>query len=75
MLAERYKRKRYLDGYAIGYAQGYAQGLAEARAERVAEVHRNWSEWNRRRESAEEEGRPFTEPPPDIERASTNGSG
>ena len=55
MLAERYKQKRYEDGLAIGYAQG------------AAEVNRKWREWNRRRESAEEEGRPFDELPPRIE--------
>ena len=67
MLAERYKQKRFEDGLATGIARGVAKGSAD--------TNRNWSEWNRRREAAEEEGRPFTEPPPDIERASTNGSG
>lgn len=28
------------------------------------EVHRRWSEWNRRREEAESKGEAFTEPPP-----------
>lgn len=87
MLAERYKQKRYEDGIAVGIDKGRAEGRVEGRAEgrvegRVegraegrAEVQQEWAEWNQRRESALEEGRPFTEPPPDIERASTNGSG
>ena len=58
MLAERYKQKRFEDGLA--------EGLARA--------NRKWAEWNRRREAAQQEGRPFDEPPPDIERASANGS-
>ena len=83
MLAERYKQKRFEDGIAVGIDKGRAEGRvegrvegrAEGREEGRAEVQQEWAEWNRRRESALAEGRPFTEPPPDIERASTNGSG
>ena len=38
--------------------------VQEARAEAQQEVHRRWSEWNRRREEAESKGEAFTEPPP-----------
>ena len=36
----------------------------EARAEGREETQRLWEAWNERRESAEREDRPFTEPPP-----------
>ena len=57
MLAERWKQKRYEDGRAEGRAEGHVEGRADER--------RMWVEWNQRRESAEKEGRTFTEPPPD----------
>ena len=66
MLAERYKQKRFEDGIAVGIDKGVAKGSAD--------TNRKWAEWNRRREAALEEGRPFDEPPPDIEKASANGS-
>ena len=44
----------------------------EGRVEGRAEERLLWSEWNRRREEAEVNGFPFSEPPPD--RAQNNGA-
>ena len=54
VLAERYLRRRH------------AEGREEGREEGKAEERRLWSEWNNRRMEAEAEGRPFDEPPPDV---------
>ncbi len=51
-IAERHERR----GEARGIERGIAQG--EARATQ------RWKEWNQRREEAEAQGQPFTEPPP-----------
>ena len=48
MLAERYLKRRYVEGRAEGKAGGYEQV-------------RNWL---RRRDEAEAKGEKFTEPPP-----------
>lgn len=37
---------------------------AEGRVQGRAQMHREWSDWNRRRLAAEAEGRPFDDPPP-----------
>ena len=47
------------------------EGRVEGRVEGKAEERLLWSEWNRRREEAEANGFPFSEPPPD--RAQNNG--
>lgn len=52
MLAERYLRERYNKGKEVGREEG------------KEEADKVWSEWNRRREEAEREGRAFDEPPP-----------
>lgn len=43
----------------------YAKGLAEGRAEGRARERKRWETWNRARMAAEEQGREFTEPPPE----------
>ena len=58
MLAERYLRKRYEAGKAEGLKEGEERGVAQA-----WEV---WQDWNLRRLAAEKEGRPFNEPPPEL---------
>ena len=52
--------------------EGRVEGRVEGKAEGRAEERLLWSEWNRRREEAEANGFPFTEPPPD--RAQNNGA-
>ena len=58
---------------AFGAVEGTTMVLAElrkrlwreeARAEGREETQRVWEAWNERREAAERDGRPFTEPPP-----------
>ena len=58
MLAEKYLRKRYEAGKAEGLKEGEERGVAQA-----WEV---WQDWNLRRLAAEKEGRPFNEPPPEL---------
>jgi hypothetical protein len=43
-----------------------AEAAAEASAKAWVEADRMWREWNERRETAAQEGRDFTEPPPGI---------
>ena len=47
-------------------AEAVAQAVAEAVAEAVAQAHQEWADWNRQRLQAEEEGKPFNEPPPEF---------
>ena len=73
MLVERYLKARYFQGRAEGRSEGKAEGLAEGRSEGLAEgrsegaadERRKWRGWLERRATAEREGRPFDEPPPD----------
>ena len=46
------------------------EGRREGRAEAREEVQRAWEDWNERREAAERDGLPFTEPPPSRKEAS-----
>ncbi len=47
-----------------GRDEGRQEGLNEGRDEGRQEANRRWEAWNRRREQAAAEGRPFDEPPP-----------
>ena len=68
MLAERYMRERYNKGREVGREEGREEAARrareEGREEGRGEADRAWSEWNKRREEAEQEGRAFNEPPP-----------
>ncbi len=64
MLAERYLRERYEKGREEGLEEGLEKGRGEGREEGREEANMLWSEWNRRREEAERDGRAFDEPPP-----------
>ena len=48
--------------------QCYEQGLAKGRRETVA-VQKAWEGWNGRRETAQANNQPFTEPPPTLDLA------
>ena len=54
MLAERYLRRRFREGKEEGKAEG------------KAEANRLWHLWYERLKAAQEEGKPFNEPPPDA---------
>ena len=41
------------------------KAVAEAARKATVEQYRIWAEWNRRREEAAAQGRPFTESPPE----------
>lgn len=45
--------------------EGREQGQAEGREQGRAETNKAWREWLGRRETAEANGQPFNEPPPD----------
>ena len=44
--------------------EGREEGLEEGREQGREEANRAWETWNERREAANRDGRPFTEPPP-----------
>lgn len=83
MIAEIFKQQRYEAGYRRGYEQGYEQGYKEGyalgleearreireqgRREGVQAVQKAWEGWNGRRETAQANGQPFTEPPPTLD--------
>ena len=70
MLVERYLKSRYFQGRAEGKVEGRAEGKVEGRAEGKVEgaaaERRKWRGWLERKATAEREGRPFDEPPPDA---------
>ena len=78
MLVERYLKSRYFQGRAEGKVEGRAEGKVEGRAEGKVEgraegkvegaaaERQKWRGWLERKATAEREGRPFNEPPPDA---------
>ena len=82
MLVERYLKSRYFQGRAEGKvegrvegraegkvegrAEGKVEGRAEGKVEGAAAERRKWRGWLERKATAEREGRPFNEPPPDA---------
>lgn len=71
MIAEIFKQQRYELGYRRGYEQGIEEGRQEVRREGRREgaqaVQKAWEDWNGRRETAQANGEPFTEPPPTLD--------
>ena len=63
---ERARAEGRAQGRAEVYPEARAEGLAEGRVEGRAEERAQWTEWNRRREEAEERGERFAEPPPSL---------
>ena len=59
MIAEIFNQQRY--------ELGYRRGLEESRREGVQAVQKAWEDWNGRRETAQANGQPFTEPPPTLD--------
>ena len=60
MVLARWWWEVYLKRRDGKFREGYPEGHAEGRAE----THKEWVEWNRRREA----GEPFNEPPPSLNR-------
>ena len=58
MMLERAERR--------GREEGREKGREEGREEGQEETQQRWEDWLRRKESAEAEGRDFTEPPPNA---------
>ena len=73
LLAERYPRHRYEEGFKVGFEEGRIQGLAEVRAEdrefrrRQKRYSARLKAWDARRLKAKAEGEPFDEPLPDFD--------
>ena len=82
MISEMFKQQRYEQGLAqgielgreqgleLGLERGREQGLEEGRREDrqgAAAVQKAWEGWNGRRETAQANGQPFTEPPPTLD--------
>ncbi len=86
MLAQRYLRRRYLEGRAIGIMEGREEAMAEARAKARAEGREKeweeakaksdveWNAWFARFRQAQEWGEPFDEPSPSERAASDLGA-
>ena len=66
MIAEMFKQQRYEAGYRRGYELGLELGRQEGRQETAAQL-KAWEDWNGRRETAQANGQPFTEPPPTLD--------
>jgi hypothetical protein len=50
---------------ARGHAEGHAKGQAEGHAKGQVQRDREWRAWYERMQTAQREGRPFDDPPPD----------
>ena len=59
MISEMFKQQRYDLGHRRGLEQGIQQGIQTQQ--------KAWEGWNRRRETAQANGEPFTEPPPTLD--------
>ena len=68
MIAEMFKQQRYELGHRRGLEQGLEQGIQQGSQTQ----QKAWEDWNRRRETAQANGLPFTEPPPTLD-ATPNG--
>ena len=63
-LREEGRQEGLNEGLQEGRQEGLQEGRDEGRAEGLQQANRQWEAWNRRREQAAAEGRPFDEPPP-----------
>ena len=59
MISEMFKQQRFEAGRQEGDRLGYRRGRQTQ--------HKAWEDWNRRRETAQANGEPFTEPPPTLD--------
>ena len=71
VFAAIFRQKTRQEGREQGREEGREQGQAEGREE----MNIAWREWNRRREEAIAEGKPFDEPTPDSRNETNNGRG
>ena len=71
VLAKLYRDLVRQEGREEGLEEGREQGRGEGREE----ANRAWETWNERREAANRDGRPFTEPPPSQNGAHEQSSG
>ena len=61
---EEARREGRQEGRQEGHREGRREGRQEGRQEGREETQLAWEAWNQRRETAERDGLPFTEPPP-----------
>ena len=65
VFAAIFRQKTRQEGREQGREEGREQGREEGLAAGLEEANAAWHEWNRRREEAVAEGKPFDEPTPD----------
>lgn len=75
VLAKLYRDLVRQEGREEGLEEGREQGREEGREQGREEANRAWETWNERREAANRDGRPFTEPPPSQNGAPKENSG
>ena len=71
MLSNRARMKAAIaeavaEAVAVAVAEATATATAEATVQATLSQDRLWRDWNSRREAAAQEGREFTEPPPEL---------
>ena len=64
MIAEHYIVNRYKKGLSKGLSKGRSEGLSKGLSKGRQDQHQQWLAWYERQQTAQREGRPFTEPPP-----------
>ena len=64
MIKDRNREEARREGRQEGHREGRQEGRREGRQEGREEIQLAWESWNQRRETAERDGLPFTEPPP-----------
>ena len=68
MIAEHYIVNRYKKGLSKGRSEGLSKGRSEGLSKGLSkgrqDQHQQWLAWYERQQTAQREGRPFTEPPP-----------
>ena len=62
-MMEKMRNEGKAEGIVEGKAEGIAEGKAQGRAETIAEF-RQYFAWEKRRDEAAADNRPFNEPPP-----------
>ena len=69
MISEMFKQQRFEQGLAQGIELGREQGIELGHRRGRQDQQKAWEDWNGRRETAQANGQPFTEPPPTLDRA------
>ncbi len=63
---EQAKANARAEGFKRGQAHEITQAVALGIAQGTANAHQEWRAWYQRMQAAQQEGRPFDEPPPSM---------